>query len=147
MDNGELEGYKPKLMMLMIGTNNIGGKKKDGTATGNTPAEIAEGIKAIVDKFRGKFPQAKVLLLAVFPRNVSPDSGQRKAVNDINKIIAKFDDGKNVRYLDIGGKFLAKDGTLPKDIMPDALHPNLRGYEIWAEAVMPTVNEMIGNKK
>jgi lysophospholipase L1-like esterase len=147
MENGELEGYTPKLMMLMIGTNNIGGVKKDGTTTGNTPAEIAEGIKAIVDKFRGKFPQAKVLLLGVFPRNVSPDSAQRKAVNDINKIIAKFDDGKNVRYLDIGDKFLAKDGTLPKDIMPDALHPNLRGYEIWAEAVLPTVNEMIGNKK
>jgi lysophospholipase L1-like esterase len=146
MDNGELEGYTPKLMMLMIGTNNIGGVKKDGTSTGNTPEEIAEGIKAIVDKFRGKFPQAKVLLLAVFPRNVSPDSGQRTAVNNINKIIAKFDDGKNVRYLDIGNKFLAPDGTLPKDIMPDALHPNLRGYEIWADAVLPKIEEMLGKK-
>jgi lysophospholipase L1-like esterase len=146
MDHGELEGYTPKLMMLMIGTNNIGGVKKDGTATGNTAEEIAEGIKAIVEKFRGKFPQAKVLLLAVFPRNVSPDSAQRAAVNNINKIIAKFDDGKSVRYLDIGNKFLNKDGTLPKDIMPDALHPNLRGYEIWAEAVLPTVHEMLGKK-
>jgi lysophospholipase L1-like esterase len=147
MDHGELEGYTPKLMMLMIGTNNIGGVKKDGTTTGNTAQEIAEGIKAIVDKFRGKFPQAKVLLLAVFPRNVSPDSAQRAAVNNINKIIAKFDDGKFVRYLDIGNKFLEKDGTLPKEIMPDALHPNLRGYEIWAEAVVPTINEMLGKKK
>jgi lysophospholipase L1-like esterase len=147
IENGELEGYTPKLMMLMIGTNNIGGMKKDGTSFGNTPEEIAEGIKAIVDKFRNKFPQAKVLLLGVFPRNVSPDSAQRKSVNAINKIISKYDDGKSVRYLDIGDKFLAKDGTLPADVMPDALHPNTRGYEIWAEAVMPTVHELLGTKK
>jgi lysophospholipase L1-like esterase len=146
MENGELEGYTPKLMMLMIGTNNIGGMKKDGTFTGNTPEEIAEGIKAVIDKFRGKFPQAKVLLLGVFPRNVSPDSAQRKSVNNINKIISKYDDGKYVRYMDIGDKFLDKDGKLPADVMPDALHPNLRGYEIWAEAVLPTIHEMLGKK-
>jgi lysophospholipase L1-like esterase len=138
MENGELEGYTPKLMMLMIGTNNIGG---------NSPEQIAEGIQAIVTKFRTKFPEAKVLLLAVFPRNVNPESKQRLAVKEINKIIAKFDDGKSVRYLDIGDKFLDKDGTLPKDIMPDALHPNAKGYQIWADAVMPTVYEMLGKKQ
>jgi len=146
MENGELEGYTPKLMMLMIGTNNIGGVKKDGTTTGNTPEEIAVGITLIVTKFRDKFPQAKVLLLGVFPRNAKADSAQRMAVNNINKIISKYDDGNYVRYLDLADKFLDKDGTLPKDIMPDALHPNLRGYEIWAEAVMPTILEMLGKK-
>jgi lysophospholipase L1-like esterase len=141
MDNGELEGYTPKLMMLMIGTNNIGFGGK-----GNTPEEIAEGIKAVVDKFRGKFPEAKVLLLGVFPRNAKADSPPRVAVNNINTIISKYDDGKFVRYMDIGDKFLDKDGTLPKTVMPDALHPNQRGYEIWAEAVMPTIHEMLGKK-
>jgi lysophospholipase L1-like esterase len=147
MENGELDGYTPKLMMLMIGTNNIGGINKEGKATGNTTEEIALGIAVIVTKFRDKFPAAKVLLLGVFPRNAKPDSAQRIAVNNINKIISKYDDGKFVRYLDIGDKFLDKDGTLPKDIMPDALHPNLRGYEIWAEAVMPTIHEMLGMKQ
>jgi lysophospholipase L1-like esterase len=142
MDNGELDGYTPKLMMLMIGTNNIGFGGK-----GNTPEEIAEGIKAVVDKFRAKHPQAKVLLLGVFPRNADPKSAQRIAVNNINKIISKFDDGKFVRYLDLADKFLDKDGTLPKSVMPDGLHPNLRGYEIWAEAVIPIIHEMIGVKK
>jgi lysophospholipase L1-like esterase len=146
LENGEMEGYTPKLMMLMIGTNNIGAIKKDGTTTGNTPEEIAEGIKAIVDKFRGKFPQAKVLLLGVFPRNVDPESAQRKAVNNINKIISKYHDRKYVKYMDIGNKFLDKDGKLPKDVMPDALHPNQKGYEIWAEAVIPTIHEMLGKK-
>jgi lysophospholipase L1-like esterase len=143
MDNGELEGYTPKLMMLMIGTNNIGGGKN----VGNTPEDIAVAIIVIVDRFRAKFPQGKVLLLGVFPRNVSPTSSQRIAVNNINKIISRCDDGKFVRYLDIGDKFLDPDGTLPKSIMPDALHPNLRGYEIWAEAVMPTIHEMLEMKK
>jgi lysophospholipase L1-like esterase len=137
MDNGELEGYTPKLMMLMIGTNNIGS---------NTPEEIAEGIKAVVDRFRTKFPEAKVLLLGVFPRSADPKSKARLATEEINKIISKYDDGKFIKYMDIADKFLDKDGTLPKSVMPDALHPNLKGYEIWADAVMPTVHEMIGKK-
>jgi N-acetylglucosamine-6-sulfatase len=143
MDNGELEGYTPKLMMLMIGTNNTG----SGKNVGNSPEDIAVGIIVIVDKFRAKFPQAKVLLLGVFPRNASPTSAQRIAVNNINKIISRYHDGNFVHYMDIGDKFLDPDGTLPKTIMPDALHPNLRGYEIWAEAVMPKVYELLGMKK
>ena len=104
MDNGELEGYTPKLMMLMIGTNNIGR---------NTPAEIADGIKAVVDRFHTKHPQAKVLLLGVFPA-ARPMQAKRTSVNDINKIIAKYDDGKFIYYLDIGPKFLAMDGSIPR---------------------------------
>jgi lysophospholipase L1-like esterase len=145
MENGELEGYTPKLMMLMIGTNNIGGGR-GGMGTGTSAEQIAEGIQAIVTKFRTKFPEAKVLLLGVFPRDAQPDSPRRQTIKEINKIIAKFDDGKSVRYLDIGDKFLAKDGTLPKDVMPDALHPNEKGYQIWADAVMPTIHEMLGKK-
>jgi len=135
MDNGEMEGYTPKLMMLMIGTNNTGR---------NTPEEIAEGIKLIVTKFRDKFPQAKVLLLGVFPRSANKTDKARIATVDINKIISKYGDGKNVVYLDIGDKFLDKDGVIPVEIMKDRLHPTPKGYEIWAEAVMPTIREMLG---
>jgi len=137
MDNGELDGYTPKLMMLMIGTNNIGR---------NTPEEIAEGVKAVVGRFRAKHAEAKVLLLGVFPRSTAK-SPQRTAVNNINKIISTYDDGKFIKYMDIGDKFLDKEGAIPKDVMNDGLHPTAKGYEIWAEAVMPTVYEMIGKKK
>ena len=141
MDNGELNGYTPKAMMLLIGTNNLSGGR-GGTA--NTPAEIAEGIKAIVTKFRTKFPEAKVLLLGVFPRGAQPTSPFREQIKQINTIIAQMDDGRNVRYMDIGSRFLAADGSIPQEIMPDGLHPSARGYEIWAEAVMPTFRAMLG---
>jgi lysophospholipase L1-like esterase len=143
MDNGELDGYTPKAMMLMIGTNNLGGGR-GGRA--NTPEEIAEGIKTIVSRFRTKFPQAKVLLLGVFPRGAQPANQFREPIRQINAIIAKLDDGSSVRYMDIGAKFLEPDGSISTAVMADGLHPTLRGYEIWAQAVMPTFREMLGGR-
>jgi lysophospholipase L1-like esterase len=139
MENGELEGYSPKLMMLMIGTNNLSGRR----STPNTPEEIAMAIATIVAKFRTTFPEANVLLLGVFPRGASPDGEYREPIRRINELIAHLDDGEHVRFMDIGDEFLAPDGSLPEDVMPDGLHPNERGYRIWADAVMPTFREMM----
>jgi len=140
MEHGELEGYAPKLMMLMIGTNNLSGRR----STPNTPEEIAMAIATIVAKFRTTFPDAKVLLLGVFPRGAAPDGEYREPIRQINELIAHLDDGEHVRFMDIGDAFLAPDGSLPEDIMPDGLHPNERGYRIWADAVMPTFRAMMG---
>jgi lysophospholipase L1-like esterase len=134
LQNGELDGIKPRAVVMMIGTNNTG-FERDNTTPRNTPAETAEGVRAIVNLLRTRQPQAKILLLAVFPRGEKPDHPQRKQVNEINALISKFHDGKNVHYLDIGQKFLAADGTLPKEIMPDFLHPKEKGYQIWAAAI------------
>ena len=134
--NGELEGITPKVAMLMIGTNN---SNRDD----NTAAEIAEGVTAIVKTIREKTPHTKILLLAIFPRGEKPNP-QREKIKAVNDTIAKLDDGKMVRYLDIGPKFLAEDGTLTKEIMPDFLHLTEKGYQIWADAVTPTLKEMLG---
>jgi lysophospholipase L1-like esterase len=134
LQNGELDGITPKAVVLMIGTNNTG-FERDNTTPRNTPAETASGVAAIVNLLRTKLPQTKILLLAVFPRGEKPDHPQRRQIADINAAIAKLADGKNVRFLDIGNKFLAADGTLPKAIMPDFLHPAEKGYEIWAAAI------------
>ena len=124
LDHGNLEGLHPKLAVVMIGTNNAG--------AGNSPKEIADGVKAVVDQLRTKVPGCKVLLLAIFPRDQLPTGKLRKINDAANEMIAKFADNQNVFYLDIGQKFLGPDGSLPKDIMPDLLHPNAKGYEIWA---------------
>jgi beta-glucosidase len=123
--NGEGEGYKPKAIMLMIGTNNTGR---------NTPEEIAMGIADIVFKLREDFPDAKILLLGVFPRS---SGGARIAamIPQINKIISSLNDNQHVFYRDIGSIFLAADGSIPRDIMSDGLHPTSKGYGLWAEAV------------
>lgn len=140
MENGELEGYSPKLMMLMIGTNNLSGRR----STPNTPAEIAMGIAVIVTKFRTTFPDSKVLLLGVFPRGAEPGNEYREPIREINELIAELDDGEYVRFMDIGDRFLERDGSISTEIMADGLHPTARGYEIWAEAVMPTFRQMMG---
>jgi lysophospholipase L1-like esterase len=140
MQNGELDGYSPKLMMLMIGTNNLSGR----TTTPNTPAEIAMGIATIVNTFRIRFPEAKVLLLGVFPRGAEASNPYRESIREINALIAELDDGEYVRFMDIGDRFLQPDGSISVDVMADGLHPTERGYEIWAEAVMPTFRDMLG---
>ena len=143
MQNGELDGYTPRAMMLMIGTNNLGGGR---AGSGNTPEEVAEGVTAAVNTFRRKFPDAKVLLLGIFPRGAQATSPYRESIARVNAIIAKLDDGRSVRYMDIGGKFLQPDGSISTEIMADALHPTAKGYEIWGQAVMPTLREMLGRK-
>ena len=139
--NGEAEGYSPKAVVLMIGTNNTGKEKADGKPRNATP-EVVEGVTAVVQELRVKFPQAKILFLAIFPRG-EKDSESRKQVAEVNQSLAKLHDGKHVHYLDIGGKFLDADGNLPKEIMPDLLHPNERGYEIWAEAIAKPLKAML----
>jgi len=125
LQHGEGQGFSPRAVMLMIGTNNTGR---------NTAAEIAEGIGAVVLELQKSFPKAKILLLGIFPRS-TPNDPVRATIAEINSIIAKLHDGDRVHYLDIGAKFLDASGAIPKDVMSDALHPSAKGYEIWAEAV------------
>jgi lysophospholipase L1-like esterase len=136
LDHGNLEGLHPKLAVVMIGTNNAG--------RGHKPAQIADGVKAVVDKLQAEVPECKVLILAIFPRDSKPDGKLRKVNEAANELIAKLADNKKIFYLDIGPKFLEADGTLPSDIMPDSLHPNAKGYEIWATAIEPTVAKLLG---
>jgi len=138
LDHGNVDGISPKLAVIMIGTNNSGH---------DTPEQIAAGIKAIVDRLQKKVPQTKILLLAIFPRGANDKDHGRQVNTETNKIVAKLADGKNVLYLDIGPKFLKADGTLGRDVMPDLLHPNAKGYEIWAEAIEPMVAKVVGPRR
>ena len=144
----EIDTLSPKLAVIMIGTNNVGG----GGANVN-PQHIAGGIKKIIEILQEKKPGIKVLLLAVFPRGagVKKEATEAKAselqpkIKEINEIIAKFDNGKDVKYLDIGGKFLDANGSLSRKIMPDLLHLSPEGYRIWAEAIEQPIKDMLKN--
>lgn len=125
LQNGEGEGFSPKAIMLMIGTNNT---------RANTAAEIAEGIGAIVRELQQDFPDAKVLLLGIFPRS-TPVDPVRAQIAEINSIVSRLHDGDKVHYLDIGKVFLDGSGNIPLDVMSDGLHPTTKGYELWAAAV------------
>lgn len=136
IDNGELDKVKPKVIVLLIGTNNIGHKK-------STPAQTVEGTKAIIARIDQKLPAAKILLLGVFPRGGSPEDPMRVGAAEITKLYAGLADGTKVHFLDINGKLMQSDGTLSKDIMPDLLHLSKKGYEIWAEAILPKLQELL----
>lgn len=137
IENGELDKIRPKVVMLMIGTNNIGNKAED----------ITRGVTAVVDAIKAKLPQTKILLLGIFPRGDDPAkpavASGRKKIDGVNANLAKLADGKQVRYLDIGHVFLDEKGVIPKEIMPDALHPTPAGYKRWADAVKPVIDEMM----
>lgn len=135
VNHGELDGLHPKVVMLMIGTNNLG--------VGQSVKDTIAGIKCDVAAIHEKVPDAKILLLAVFPRGEKPTDRFRGQIKEVNEAISQLDGKDNVKYLDIGQKFLDDDGTLPKSIMPDSLHPNQKGYQIWAAAVNPTIEQLM----
>lgn len=128
LSQGQAEGLHPKLIVLLIGTNNY------------QPApQIAEGIKEIVAAYQKRCPEAVILLQAIFPRGELPAGRTREKA--VNELISKFADSKKVIYMDFGDKFLTPDGTLTKEIMPDLLHPSAKGYQIWADALQPVIDK------
>src|SRR5690606_20789926 len=133
LQNGEGEGFSPRAVMLMIGTNNTGR---------NTAAEIAEGVGAVVLSLQQRFPEAKILLLGIFPRG-NPGDAVRGTISEINSIISKLHDGDRVHYLDIGNVFLDAEGNIPPAIMSDRLHPSTEGYRKWAEAVKEPLTQLM----
>jgi lysophospholipase L1-like esterase len=135
-ENGELDNIKPKVTVLMIGTNN---------ARDDNPDDVARAIEKIVKELKDK-TGTKVLLLGIFPRGQTASDPLRIKNMKVNDKIKMLDDGKTVRYLDIGSKFVDPDGSIEKEIMPDFLHPSPKGYEIWADAMDPLLAEMMSEK-
>lgn len=131
MENGMFDDCLPEVIVLMIGTNN----------QAYTVEEVAAGIKAILDCVQRKSPQTQVLLLGIFPRGGKWVKGCRH--DRINDIIKTYADGKRVHYMDIGHIFLDKDQVVDKKLVPDTLHPNWRGNDIWMDTIMPKLEELL----
>jgi len=136
LEHGEIGALKPKLVVLLIGTNNIG-------TTSDDVGDITRGVKAVVDKLRAGHPSAKILVLGIFPREEKADAPVRTTIAKINVMLARqLDDGKTVFVRDIGKVFLEADGTLSTAVSADHLHLTEEGYRRWAEAIAPTVKEL-----
>lgn len=153
LENSPVDKINPKMTIVMIGTNNIGHfvDKMDGDdkiqAQHSSPAETVQGVQKIVDKVKSLYPTTKILLLEVFPRDHKAGDRFRKDVDAINAGLREIYAGgkvENVQLYSINDLFLTSDGTLPEEIMPDMLHPNAAGYQIWANALEPMIADGLG---
>jgi lysophospholipase L1-like esterase len=141
LQNGEMEGVHPKVIVLLAGTNNIGRTP----ASDARVADVTKGIKALLDTMRVKAPEATIILMGILPRNDGPTpTAVMPSINKINENIAKFADGKTIRYLNINDQLADKDGKLLDGMTEDRLHLSLKGYQVWANALKPVFTELLG---
>lgn len=136
LEHGELDGLHPRIVIINIGTNNT---SQTTNARQNTSAEIAEGVLAVCNMVRSKLPNAKIILMGVFPREEKPDHPRRFQIAEINRLISEFGKMPDITFLDIGSSLIESDGTISKDIMFDFCHPTQKGYQIWADALNPLI--------
>jgi beta-glucosidase len=148
LQNHSFDKIKPNVAVVMAGTNNSNNDEY-------TPEQIAGGVQAIVAELRKRLPQTKVLLLGIFPRGsieqrheikegrtAADISPQWEKIDTVNRMLSTFADGRMVVYLNINRDFLNEKGELPVELMPDLLHPNAEGYEVWGRAIRPTLEKL-----
>ncbi|MEP6618400.1 MAG: GDSL-type esterase/lipase family protein [bacterium] len=138
VENGELDGVNPKVIVILAGTNNVGAWPGDEAKV----TDITRGLKALIDLCRAKAPGATIIVTAIFPRNdnmaVVPE------INRINENLARFADGRKIRYVNVNDRLADKDGVLYEGMTVDKLHPTVKGYQIWADALKPIFTELLG---
>jgi lysophospholipase L1-like esterase len=142
LENGELDNVNPKVIVILAGTNNVG---KESARGGEDPrvAYTVKGIKAILDACRRKARDATIVLMGITPRN--DNIAVMPLIDEINSRIAKFADGKKIRYLNINGKLADKGGRLYEGMtVADGLHLDVKGYQVWADALKPIFTELLG---
>lgn len=137
LEHGEIEGITPKLVVLMIGTNNTGTRH-------DPPEETAAGIQAILTTLRRGLPGTKILLLGVFPRGPSADDPLRRLNAALNDRIRAYADNQHVIFLDLSPHFLDNRGDLSQDLIPDYLHLSERGYQVWADGMEDIIRKLLG---
>jgi lysophospholipase L1-like esterase/predicted esterase len=144
LDHNELDGLHPRLVVINIGTNNTSQTKN---ARMNTAPEIVEGISSVVKRVRSKVPGARIILMAVFPREESASNPRRLLINEINRELAKFAKEQSITLVDISSGMLASDGTFMRGMTSDFCHPTEIGYKVWADALRPFLLEQPGLNK
>ena len=135
LDHGAIGNLHPERIVLLIGINNFG-------YTNETPAQIAVGHKMIVEKLHQAFPEAKILVFAVFPSGEFPDNPLRAKIKELNELTRSTEAIDGITFVDFGDEFLDEDGRIPKAMMPDFLHPTLEGYKIMSEVVMKWLSDV-----
>jgi lysophospholipase L1-like esterase len=143
LQNGELDGVNPKIVVLLAGTNNVGAFAAPG-GDGNKVQDVTRGIHVILETIREKSPEAIVVLMGITPRNDGDNADIVATINKINEGISRYADGKRIRYLNINGKLADHAGRLFDGMTVDRLHLSVQGYQVWADALKPIFTAVLG---
>ncbi len=140
LENGELDGVNPKIIVLLAGINNVGARPGNDARV----EDITRGLKAVVEICRKKAPEATIIITAIFPRN--DNMAVIPTINKINDNLAQMADGKKIRYLNVNDKLADQNGKLFDGMMNsrDKLHPTVKGYQVWADGLKPIFTELLG---
>ena len=138
VENGELDGVNPKIIVLLAGINNVGTFPGGDAKVEN----ITRGLKALVNVCQQKASNAVIILTALFPRN--DNMAVVPTINRINDNLAKMADGKKIRFLNVNDKLADRDGKLFEGISKDKLHPDLKSYQVWADGLKPIFTKILG---
>jgi lysophospholipase L1-like esterase len=139
IDQGQLDGIAPSVIVLMIGTNNL--------SHGQSAEDTAAGVAACVADIQAKQPSASILLLGILPRGPRPDAPLRPLIGQTNGLLANLDNGGNVNYLDLGSLFVGPDGRIPPAQMPDGVHPSTSGYWLLAAALQEPLQWLLAGQR
>ncbi len=143
LEQGQVENMKPEVILLMIGTNNLG--------NGESVEDTIAGIQAVVDAYRKRFPDAVIYLHGLLPRSTGSfrdtNNVWAQRIQKVNQGVSSLADGKNVFFLDVNHVFLMEDGTINREYMADLLHPTEKGYAAWAEVLRPVLDSLQNNHK
>jgi len=142
LENGELDGVNPKVIVILAGTNNVG-KVPGGD---EKVADITRGLRALVNLAHTKAPNATIVLTGIFPRGDNPATAKEinAEIARINANLARMADGKSIRYVNVNDKLVDSTGTPRAELFMDGLHPAVAGYQIWADALKPILTELLG---
>jgi len=135
LSQGQADHLHPKLIVLLIGTNNLG--------WGDSVENTVSGVKAVISEYQKRCPESVILLQGIFPRSAQPADEIRTRIKAVNQALSELGDGKKIIFVDFGEKFLEPDGTLSREIMPDVLHLSPKGYQIWADAIQPVIDSQL----
>ncbi|HYQ71768.1 MAG TPA: GDSL-type esterase/lipase family protein [Gammaproteobacteria bacterium] len=136
IEAGHFDAIRPRLVVLMIGTNNT-------RYGGHSPPQIAAGVAAVIEALQSRLPETRILLLGIFPRGRTTDDPWRRNNEAANRLLASQGDGKRVIFRDIGSAFLNRDGSVKPELMKDPVHLNARGYRVWAEAIEADISRLL----
>jgi len=139
--HGEIDGISPSAVVILIGVNNI------LQCPDEKPEWVVAGIRKVVETVRERLPSSRILLMAILPARNPADHPVRSKLEEINRQLPSLADGKNILFLDIGKLFLTPQGTVRGDLMPDGVHPNAKGYQVWFDAMNPVLSGMIGRQE